>query len=151
MFRTIVRRGIIGGGILFLLLQAVPYGWSHSNPPIQTEPEWDSPHTRELAVRACYDCHSNETRWPWYSYLAPVSWMVRRDVDLGRKKLNFSELEPAEYTGALCAGLLQSGSMPMRAYTLTHPEARLSEEEQEQLVRGFRASLHAVTRVGDAD
>ena len=65
---------------LFLLLQLVPYGRTHSNPPTVVEPAWDSPRTRELAVRACFDCHSNQTRWPWYRMahpqadLTPAEW-----------------------------------------------------------------------------
>ncbi len=76
---------------LFLLIQAVPYGRNHANSPNRTEPTWDSPTTRQLAVRACYDCHSNETIWPWYSNVAPVSWLVQRDVEEGRDEVNFSE------------------------------------------------------------
>ena len=60
---------------LFLAIQFVPYGRDHSNPPVIGEPTWNSPETRALAVRACFDCHSNETVWPWYSNIAPVSWL----------------------------------------------------------------------------
>ena len=63
----------VGG---FLLIQLVPFGRDHTNPPVVQEPNWDSPATRELAQRACFDCHSNETVWPWYSNIAPVSWLV---------------------------------------------------------------------------
>src|SRR5689334_18000343 len=76
---------------LFALLQIVPYGRAHSNPPVVQEPAWDSARTRELAVRACFDCHSNETKWPWYSHVAPMSWVMQRDVEMGRSVLNFSE------------------------------------------------------------
>ncbi len=74
----------------FLLIQLVPYGRNHTNPPVLQEPNWDSPQTRALAQRACFDCHSNETEWPWYSHVAPVSWLVQRDVEEGREKVNFS-------------------------------------------------------------
>ena len=57
-------------------IQLIPYGRNHTNPPVVTEPQWDSPRTRELFTRACADCHSNETVWPWYSNLAPMSWLV---------------------------------------------------------------------------
>ena len=83
---------IMGGSVaLFLLVQAVPYGRSHTNPPTTAEPTWNSPETRELAARACFDCHSNLTTWPWYSNIAPVSWLVQRDVTGGRSALNFSD------------------------------------------------------------
>ena len=66
-----VRRGIrIGLFSLigaFLLIQVIPYGRDHSNAPVTAEPAWNSPRTRELAVAACFDCHSNETEWPWYT------------------------------------------------------------------------------------
>ena len=74
---------------LLCLAQLVPYGRAHTNPPVVREPSWDSPRTRELAVRACFDCHSHETRWPWYSNVAPVSWLVQRAWTIAR-----SELEP---------------------------------------------------------
>jgi hypothetical protein len=69
-----------GAALLVALIQAVPYGRAHSNPPVVSEPAWDSPRARELAVRACFDCHSNETVWPWYSNIAPVSWLIQSDV-----------------------------------------------------------------------
>jgi hypothetical protein len=81
----------LAGAAFFLPIQAVPYGRSHGNPPTTAEPRWDSPLTRELAARACFDCHSNLTSWPWYSNIAPVSWLIQRDVDGGRGSLNFSE------------------------------------------------------------
>jgi hypothetical protein len=77
--------------VLFALAQAVPYGRNHENPPVQAEPIWDSPRTRQLAKRACFDCHSNETTWPWYTNFAPFSWLAYNDVTGGRSALNFSE------------------------------------------------------------
>ena len=69
----------VGGWVtlaaLVVLPQLVPYGRDHRNPPITGTPTWDSPRTAELARRACFDCHSHETRWPWYSSLAPLSWL----------------------------------------------------------------------------
>src|SRR6056297_3230811 len=94
MKRVTGRQMIIGlaaVAAVFLVIQLIPYGRSHTNPPIVLEPDWDSPRTRELAERACFDCHSNETEWPWYSNIAPVSWLVQHDVDEGRHELNFSD------------------------------------------------------------
>jgi hypothetical protein len=62
------------------------YGRDHSNPPVRIEPRWDRARTRELAVRACFDCHSNQTRWPWYSHVAPISWLVQHDVEEGARR-----------------------------------------------------------------
>jgi len=126
----------------FLAIQIVPYGRNHQNPPVLQEPTWDSAETRALAKRACYDCHSNETVWPWYSNIAPVSWLVQRDVDEGREKLNFSaygygdEDETEEIYE-----VVQEGEMPPAIYLIQHPEARLSQAEKEQLLRGFQKTL----------
>lgn len=73
------------------LLQVVPFGHEHTNPAVIQEPAWDSPRTRALVKRACFNCHSNETVWPWYSRIAPISWLAQRDVNKGRGSLNFSE------------------------------------------------------------
>lgn len=83
--------GAIVGIILigFVVVQFIPV--DRTNPPVVQEPNWDSPQTRALAERACFDCHSNETKWPWYSKVAPVSWLVAHDVEEGRAALNLSE------------------------------------------------------------
>lgn len=132
--------GIAAAG-LFVLLQAVPYGRAHTNPPVTAEPAWDRPETRALAVRACYDCHSNETRWPWYSHIAPVSWLVQKDVDRGRAVLNFSEWSRPQPEAHGAAESVREGEMPPRIYLVTHPAARLSPAERWTLVRGLTATL----------
>jgi mono/diheme cytochrome c family protein len=128
-----------------LLLQLVPYGHSHTNPPVVSEPKWDSPQTRALAVRACFDCHSNETKWPWYTNIAPVSWLIQRDVDDGRRRLNFSDWgaptrgearNPSEMGRAI-----QRGSMPPWFYLPPHPEAQLTQAEKDQLIQGLQTTL----------
>jgi mono/diheme cytochrome c family protein len=118
--------------------QLMPYGRNHTNPPVVTEPQWDSPRTRELFTRACADCHSNETVWPWYSNLAPVSWLVQRDVDEGREKFNIStgrgEADEA-------AEKVSGGEMPLRPYMLLHPEANLTASEKQELIQGLLATF----------
>jgi hypothetical protein len=76
------------------------------------EPRWDGPATRALAVRACYDCHSNETVWPWYSHVAPVSWLTQRDVAEGRRKLNFSEWDRGQKEARESGKTVRKGTMP---------------------------------------
>lgn len=139
MLRNILA--VIGGLVVvaFGVLQAIPYGRDHTNPPVRQEPQWDSPQTRQLVVRACYDCHSNQTVWPWYSYIAPVSWLVYKDVMEGRSVLNFSEMPQGEADDA--AEAVQEGSMPPRLYTLIQSKARLSAAEKQALVAGLRATL----------
>ena len=77
--------------VLALLIQLIPYGHNHTNPPVVKEFNWTTPAAKEIAQRACYDCHSNETKWLWYSSIAPMSWLVARDVDEGRAVFNFSD------------------------------------------------------------
>ena len=132
-----------------LLMQAIPYGRSHTNPPVVSEPKWDSPRTRELAQRACFDCHSNETVWRWYSNIAPFSWLIQSDVDRGRRALNFSEWgqQPAgsrRERGAdpnRMARSIQGGGMPPLVYLPIHPEANLTQAEKDELIQGLNASL----------
>ena len=126
---------------LFVLIQLVPYGRAHDNPPVRREPPWDRPETRELVARACFDCHSNEVRWPWYSHVAPVSWLVQHDVDEAREHLNFSEWDRPQKDADEAAEEVAEGEMPLWYYLPAHPEARLSDAERRQLVAGLEATL----------
>jgi mono/diheme cytochrome c family protein len=129
---------------LVALAQAVPYGRSHSNPQARVEPTWDSPRTRELAAGACFDCHSNLTTWPWYSNIAPVSWLLTSDVNGGRGALNFSEWSRAQDTSAgEIVEAVRNGSMPPWFYKPLHAGARLSSSERAALVAGLVATLRA--------
>lgn len=141
---------------VFLLLQLVPYGHAHDNPPVIQEPNWDSPQTRELAVRACYDCHSNETVWPWYANIAPVSWRLQNHVEEGREHLNFSdwnqsndnqEGEELEEMGEV----VLEGEMPTQDYLLLHAGARLTSAERQALADGLMrtAGLSPLTGEGE--
>lgn len=128
--------------VALVAVQFVPTGFSHSNPPVVAEPAWDSPATRALAVQACFDCHSNETEWPWYSRVAPMSWLVEADVKKGRAALNFSEWTPeAAVETEEVVEVIAKGQMPLPYYTILHPEARLSAKEKGQLTAGLMATL----------
>lgn len=121
-----------------LLIQFVPYGMDHTNPPVIAEPQWDSPQTRELFMRACGDCHSNETKWPWYSHVAPISWLVAYDVKEGREHFNVSMWgHQRKNEGDEAAEELREGEMPPLVYLIAHPEARLSETEKKHLIEGL--------------
>ena len=139
--KKIIGYIFIGGIILFGLIQLIPYGRDHSNPSVIAEPAWDSTATRDLAVRACYDCHSNETVWPWYSSIAPVSWLVQNHTDEGREELNFSEWGVRPYEIDELSESIIEGEMPMPSYLITHAEARLSDAEKQQLMDGFDATF----------
>jgi hypothetical protein len=89
----IVRWPALAVGVLFVAIQFVPYGWWHENPPVVQDAPWPDAASAEIARESCYSCHSNETDWPLYSYVAPFSWLVRRDVEDGRHELNFSDWE----------------------------------------------------------
>jgi hypothetical protein len=126
----------------FLLIQLVPY--RISNPSARNEPKWDSPQTRALAVRACYDCHSNEVKTPWYGKIAPLSWWLTNHVDNGRATLNFSDWKNSRGEGAGdAAETVLNGSMPPSYYTWfgLHANAKLSTTEKQQLAAGLTASL----------
>ena len=126
--------------VLLVAAQAVEYGRGH-NPPVRREPAWDSPRTRELVVRACYDCHSNETVWPWYSRIAPVSWLVRGDVNEGRRKLNFSEWDRVQKEAWESSKTVRTGEMPLWRYTVARSHARMSAAERQTLAQGFDATF----------
>ena len=128
---------------LAVLIQFVPYGRDHSNPPVTAEPAWDSQRTRELAADSCFDCHSNLTEWPWYTNVAPMSWLVQHDVDEGRGTLNFSEWDQPQRAGDEIAEVIAEGEMPPWNYTLIHPSAKLTAEERQHLIDGLRATFVA--------
>jgi hypothetical protein len=127
--------------LAFVAIQFVPYGRDHVNPPVGAEPTWDSPGSRTLAKQACFDCQSNETERPAYSRVAPVSWLIQRDVTEGRAVLNFSEWQrPQEEAKEAAEGVLE-GDMPLRIYRLMHAHARLSAADRERLAHGLERTL----------
>jgi len=123
----------------FLLAQAVPY--RVQNPAVRQEPAWNSPETRALAERACFDCHSNQVKVPWYGHVAPVAWLVRYHVDEGRSKLNFSEFDLPQEDAHEAAEVVSEGEMPPGYYLTLHAESQLSSSELEQLTAGLQATL----------
>ncbi len=141
---AIALSGLVG---LFGLIQLVPYGRTHSNPDDRDEPAWDSPRTRELAVRACFDCHSNETRWPWYADLAPFSWVVQQDVEAARDTVNFSEWTNRKDLAQESGPSVVRHDMPPYKYRMAHPEANLTEQETIELARGLNATLGVRGRI----
>jgi hypothetical protein len=143
LFRTkFIRWTFITFVTLAILIQLYPYGHNQANPPVQGEPAWDSPQTRELFDRACADCHSNKTKWVWYSYIAPVSWYIQRDVEGGRANFNVSEWGRAgRNEGDEAAEEVQKGAMPLPIYLRMHPEARLTGAEKQQLIQGLQATF----------
>lgn len=127
--------------VVVVAVQFVPV--TRANPPVEFEVEApDDVHA--ILRRACYDCHSNETRWPWYSRVAPVSWLVARDVARGREDLNLSEwpvfdFEAQEHALADIVKQIDRKKMPLPIYVVMHPEAKLSEAERARLLDWARA------------
>ena len=133
---------LIGIGILgFALIQLVPFGHEHTNPPTISEPQWSSPEARALVKENCFQCHSNETNWTWYGNIAPASWLIQFDVNEGRDKFNFSDwnnnpMELDELTEAV-----QEGEMPPVQYWIFHPGARLTEGQKQELINALESSI----------
>ena len=139
--RTKRRRWVVIGVLAVLgAAQLVPVG--RKNPPVRSD--IDAPGDVETILRrSCYDCHSNETRWPWYSRVAPVSWLVTHDVAEGRGEVNFSEWPVADFEARELhlhdiEKQIAKREMPLKIYLTMHREARLTEEERALLVRWTR-------------
>jgi mono/diheme cytochrome c family protein len=132
---------VFAGVALLALFQLVPYGKQHTNPAVVSEPKWDTPQTRVLAQRACFDCHSNETTWPWYSNVAPVSWLIQRDVDEGRQRINFSDWAGKRHRVNEISQVIGGGSMPPFYFVWMHPNAALTAAEKDQLISGLKITV----------
>ena len=142
----IIILSIVGIAILgFIIFQLIPAGSIHAdfaapgNPPVTATIAWDSPQTEKLARSACFDCHSNETRYPWYSNIAPVSWLVNNDINEGRRKMNFSTGSHM-FTDEM-ENQIEKGLMPKPVYLPLHPEANLTVEQKKQLIDGLIATF----------
>ena len=135
------KRWLMAVAAVFVVIQFVPYGRARNNPPTTIEPVWDSADTRALAGRACFDCHSNQTVWPVYARVAPVSWLVYYDVTNGRAELNFSEWHRPQKEAREAPEVLREGEMPPVTYRLVHAHARLTPAERERLARGLARTL----------
>jgi mono/diheme cytochrome c family protein len=132
---------IIGIALIVLLIAAQFVPVSRANPPISREVKWDTPATRALAQRACFDCHSNETTWVWFDYVAPASWYVAHHIDDGRRALNFSAWDQPNSDFEEISRSIKNGEMPLWDYLLLHPNAKLTAAEQAVLLNGLQATF----------
>lgn len=133
--RKIIRRILFATMIAFVIIQLIPV--DQSNPPVESEIS-SPPEVGAILRRACYDCHSNETKWPWYSKIAPVSWLAASDVHEGRNELNFSTW--GRYSKEQQIKKLKEsweeiteGEMPPASFKLMHKEATVSASDRELL------------------
>jgi len=137
------KRLLYIGGALFgvlLLIQLVPYGRDHTNPPVTAAPKFANAKTESLFKTSCGDCHSNLTTWRWYSNVAPASWLVQSDVDEGRSVMNFSEWNRPQPAVDELVEQITGGSMPPSKYTILHKGAKLSDSEKKTLAAGLVAT-----------
>ena len=136
--------------VIGLAIQAVPYGRSHAQGPVTGEPQWANAETRELMVRACFGCHSNQVEYPSYASVAPISWMVQSHIDEGREAVNYSEFATNPGDAEESFEVVKEGSMPPAYYTRfgLHPEARLTPEEMKTLLNGLQ-NTPGLTEYGD--
>jgi len=130
---------VIGGLVLFGLIQLIPI--DRSNPAITREPNWSSPEARALVKEHCFQCHSNETEWPWYSYVAPASWLIKFDVVAGRNKFNYSEWDKNPGNLSEMTENIQRGSMPPMQYTIFHPNSNLNAQQKQALIDALTTTL----------
>jgi len=133
---------ILGIAVVAVLIQFIPYGKDYTNPPVVSEPQWDSMQTKVLFDKACANCHSNKTTYPWYSKVAPISWLVAFDVEEGREHFNVSMWGAQKKNkGDEAAEEVEEGEMPPFYYLPTHPEAKLTQNETEQLILGLEKTF----------
>jgi len=128
-------------------------GTSGANEAIFREAHID-PKTLALIQRACQNCHSQNTKWPWYSHVAPVSWLLAHDVQQARSHMNFSQWQDYSTDDRLrllsaVGSAVRNRAMPPQRYLLLHPEARLGDEERQQIYRWTRNERHRIS-VGHA-
>jgi hypothetical protein len=127
--------------ILFILMQFARFivpSLKIENPPSTYTVEWDSPQTQTLWNETCGDCHSNDTVWPWYSYIAPIGWLVAHDVHDGRDHVNISTDQI--YVGEMIEAI-REGEMPPAIYKIRHSNARLDDTEKSDLIAGLQATF----------
>lgn len=141
-----IKRIFLWGLIILLVIQLVPV--NRENPkviPVQDFINAEKPNEKvaDLLKRACYDCHSNETKYPAYAYVAPVSWVVKDHINEGREHGNFSiwttyntDIQTKFLSEAIEE--IEKGKMPMKSYILWHSEAQLKASEKDELIQFFK-------------
>lgn len=147
-----IKHGLLAVLLLLVILQFIPV--KRDNPASEPTQAVESvtvvpPDVHAILERSCNDCHSNQTHWPWYSQVAPVSWLVAHDVHEGRRQLNLSEW--GIYSAARKSHRLQeiceqldSGKMPDSKYTLIHRAARLRQDERDAVCAWATATRKSV-------
>lgn len=127
--------------MLVIAIQFIPYGKDHTNPTSTNAIKWDSPKTQVLFAKACADCHSFNTKWPWYSNYAPASWLIMADIQDGREHFNVSTAVSNKKLHKAIKEI-KDGDMPPFQYTLVaHQDAKLTEQEKTELINGLKQTF----------
>lgn len=145
------------GGLALVVMQLFPV--DRSNPPEEGPLVIQDAAVADIVERACADCHSHDTTWPWYSRVAPVSWWLVSHVEEGREHVNFSAwegqtAEEKDHKLEEVVEYVEDGEMPLASYKLGHPEARITDQEREALIRwanALRDELGAASPGGDQE
>jgi hypothetical protein len=137
--RMLVIAAIVLAVVGVLMVAVGTFAVARTNPPVTTTIQWDSPETEALVRRACFDCHSNETVWPWYTYVAPMAFLISNHVEEGRDNLNFST--DTRFETREMRQEIERGNMPLPQYLPLHPEAQLTDAEKQQLIAGLQATF----------
>ncbi|WP_312343859.1 heme-binding domain-containing protein [Chryseobacterium binzhouense] len=135
--------------VAFIMIQFFPI--DKTNKPVNPGVDFlkikkTSPEISKLISNSCYDCHSDETKYPWYSSIAPVSWWLKNHVDEGRKHLNFSifaTYEPKRQIHKMeeCVEMLEKHEMPLESYYLGHQDAKITDAERQKLIQYFKREI----------
>lgn len=149
--KTIFKRILLVLLLAFVVMQF--FRIDKTNPPVVEADDFisitqPSAEVEKILRTACYDCHSNETVYPWYSNIAPVSWMLEDHIEEGREHLNFSkwgtfELKKQNHKLDECAEEVEEGEMPLNSYTWTHGDASLSDKQKKTLADWFESCMVA--------
>jgi len=157
--RIISRSGLVIGIFILFVIAIQFIGKRVDNPPV-TAPFKAPEEVVEILRRACYDCHSNETKLSWYDHIAPVSWLISADVAEARSRFNFSTwdtLAPADQQGRLweMVNMVQNGKMPLATYTAAHPAAKLTVKDlailKKYVTDGSPSKYHDTAVIHEAD
>ncbi|MCB9049580.1 MAG: heme-binding domain-containing protein [Lewinellaceae bacterium] len=139
----------VGLALLAVLVAIQFFGIDKTNPPVNANEDFITlaappADVAQILKNACYDCHSHETAYPWYTNIEPVSWWIGRHIEEGREHLNFSiwgtyDAEKKAHKAEECGEEVEKGEMPLKSYLPMHPEARLSDAQRERLSAWFLA------------
>ena len=140
--------------VAFIIIQFFPI--DKTNPPLTPGMDFikiknTPPETAKLIRASCYDCHSNESVYPWYSSIAPSSWFLKNNIDNGRKHLNFSTFATYDVKRQInkldeCIEMIEKDNMPIESYLLMHSEAKLSPKQKQELISYFKAMKEETQR-----